>query len=440
MKINGIIENIIYRNENNGYTVFLVDTSKTVFTLIGSIVKINLGEEIEADVEECFSEKYGEQYKILNYKINIPDKNLDAIFRFIKSLKIKGIGDATIKKMIDKYKNETLNVIKNDAEELFQIKGMTFEKINNLRDSIQQRISEINIILELEKFNIGSKNIEKIIEKYGSNAINVINENPYTLSLEIEGIGFVLCDKIAKQIGLDENSTKRIESCILYILDLEYNKGNVFVEKDFLTNELERLLSITIDTKIDDLIYNLEINTKIKSEKYNGKLIIFRRSSYNTERQLSNLLYKKRNNITIITGGPGTGKTYNINKYLDTAKKSGLNVAICAPTGRAAKRINEVTGFNAKTIHRLLECVSDKEANGQKVYFNINEDNKLYVDLLIVDEMSMVDELLMFALIRAIPDSTKILLVGDVDQLPSVGAGQVLKDMIDSNYLGDKVN
>ena len=434
MRINGIVENIIYRNESNGYTVLQVVARKTVFTLIGNITKVNLGEEIDAEIIENSSAKYGEQYKIIDYKMTIPDKNLDAIFKFIKSLKIKGIGDATINKIIEKYGSDTINVIKNNAEDLFSIKGMTFEKLNSLRDAILNRQNEINIIIELEKFNLSPKNIEMIIEKYGSDAVNIINENPYTLSLEIEGIGFVVCDKIAKQIGIDENSIKRIESCILYVLDLEYNNGNVFVEKNFLMNELKRLLAIDIDEKINDLLYNLEINMKVKREFYNNSEIVFRRSSYNTEMKLSQLLYQKRNDITIITGGPGTGKTYNINKYLDEAKKSGLSVAICAPTGRAAKRINEVTGFNAKTIHRLLECVPDKDAKHQKIYFNINEDNKLYVDLLIVDEMSMVDELLMYALIRAIPDGTRILLVGDVDQLPSVGAGQVLKDMIESEY------
>ena len=434
MRINGIVENIIYRNESNGYTVLQVVARKTVFTLIGNITKVNLGEEIDAETIENSSAKYGEQYKIIDYKMTIPDKNLDAIFKFIKSLKIKGIGDATINKIIEKYGSDTINVIKNNAEDLFSIKGMTFEKLNSLRDAILNRQNEINIIIELEKFNLSPKNIEMIIEKYGSDAVNIINENPYTLSLEIEGIGFVVCDKIAKQIGIDENSIKRIESCILYVLDLEYNNGNVFVEKNFLMNELKRLLAIDIDEKINDLLYNLEINMKVKREFYNNSEIVFRRSSYNTEMKLSQLLYQKRNDITIITGGPGTGKTYNINKYLDEAKKSGLSVAICAPTGRAAKRINEVTGFNAKTIHRLLECVPDKDAKHQKIYFNINEDNKLYVDLLIVDEMSMVDELLMYALIRAIPDGTRILLVGDVDQLPSVGAGQVLKDMIESEY------
>lgn len=434
MRINGIVENIIYRNESNGYTVLQVVARKTVFTLIGNITKVNLGEEIDAEIVENSSAKYGEQYKIIDYKMTIPDKNLDAIFKFIKSLKIKGIGDATINKIIEKYGSDTINVIKNNAEDLFSIKGMTFEKLNSLRDAILNRQNEINIIIELEKFNLSPKNIEMIIEKYGSDAVNIINENPYTLSLEIDGIGFVVCDKIAKQIGIDANSIKRIESCILYVLDLEYNNGNVFVEKNFLMNELKRLLAIDIDEKINDLLYNLEINMKVKREFYNNSEIVFRRSSYNTEMKLSQLLYQKRNDITIITGGPGTGKTYNINKYLDEAKKSGLSVAICAPTGRAAKRINEVTGFNAKTIHRLLECVPDKDAKHQKIYFNINEDNKLYVDLLIVDEMSMVDELLMYALIRAIPDGTRILLVGDVDQLPSVGAGQVLKDMIESGY------
>ena len=242
MRINGIVENIIYRNESNGYTVLQVVARKTVFTLIGNITKVNLGEEIDAEIVENSSAKYGEQYKIIDYKMTIPDKNLDAIFKFIKSLKIKGIGDATINKIIEKYGSDTINVIKNNAEDLFSRKGMTFEKLNSLRDAILNRQNEINIIIELEKFNLSPKNIEMIIEKYGSNAINIINENPYTLSLEIEGIGFVVCDKIAKQIGIDANSIKRIESCILYVLDLEYNNGNVFVEKNFLMNELKRLL------------------------------------------------------------------------------------------------------------------------------------------------------------------------------------------------------
>ncbi|MBO6134165.1 MAG: AAA family ATPase [Lachnospiraceae bacterium] len=430
MKISGTIESIIYRSEKNGYTVFLVNASKTVFTFVGNIVKLNVGETIDAEVEETYHPQYGRQYKILTYEIKLLDDDLEAVSKFILSLKIKGVGEVATRRIIDRFGNDTLDIIKNDPEKLYEIKGMNYEKIDKLSEKINERIDEIDTVVELEKYKLGPKAIEKIINKYGTKASKIISDNPYKLAIDIEGIGFAICDKIAYQNGMSPDSEKRLEAGIVYILENAFTAGNVYMPKDELLSEVTKALSLKKDMNIEDAIYNLESSLKIKTDKMDDIDIVFLRHAYATEKKLSNLLYEKKDNINIITGGPGTGKTYNIKKYLNEAMDKGLKVAIAAPTGRAAKRINEVTGYDAKTIHRLLECVSG--GDDRKVYFNKNEDNKLDIDLLIVDEMSMVDESLMCALISAVPDMTAIILVGDVDQLPSVGAGQVLSDMIKS--------
>ncbi len=433
MLLKGTIENIIFRNETNGWTVLLVNSGKAVFTFVGNVTNINVGEYIEADVEETEHPHYGKQYKILSYKSMIPNDDLDAIYKFLVSMKVKGVGEATISKIIDEFDLETIDIIKDNPELLSRVKGMTFEKIDRLREKVISRINEIDIIIALEKYNLGASIISRIIEEYGADTLKVINESPYNLALDIEGIGFNTCDKIAKLNGIEPNSEKRIEAGIIYILESEYANGNVYVEKEELLKNALEILELQSDYDFEDILYNLGINMRIKIDKMNDIEMVFLRKAYSTEKKLSELLYRKKDNITIITGGPGTGKTYNIKKYLNDAVSSGLQFAICAPTGRAAKRIKEVTGFEAKTIHRLLECVGDRDTKGHKAYFTINEENKLDIDLLIVDEMSMVDEFLMYALIQSVPDGASIILVGDVDQLPSVGAGQVLKDMIASD-------
>lgn len=436
MNINGNIENIIYRNDVNGFTVLLVRSSKAVFTLTGNISSINIGETIDADVTEVNHETFGLQYKINSYKILIPDKNLDAIFKFIISLSVKGVGEATAKRIIDNFGKDTIDIIKQNPEKLLMIKGLNEQKINDLNNKVVSRQNEINIILKLEKYNLGSTIIKKIIDKYGEKTLEIIDKNPYQLAIDIDGIGFTICDKIAHINGFDDLSDKRVMAGILYILEANSANGNVFIKKSNLVEKSRTLLSLNNEYSFDDALYNLEIDLKIKVDSYNNNELVFLKSSYNTEKRLSELLYDKRDYITIVTGGPGTGKTYNIKKYLNEASDDGLKISLCAPTGRAAKRITEMTGYEAKTIHRLLECVGDEE--GKKSYFQFNEDNKLDTDILIVDEMSMVDEYLMLALMKAMPDLTKIILVGDVDQLPSVGAGQVLKDMIDSGFFNVK--
>lgn len=431
MKLQGSIENIKFRSELNGYTVLLVKSGKAVFTLVGNFAKINTGESVDAEVVETEHPVFGKQYKVLSYKVIMPNKDEDAIFKFLISLSVKGIGDATVNRIITNFGTDTIDVIKNNPEKLHGLKGLTPEKIDLLRERLIERSNEIEIILALEKYELGAKTIKKILEKYGGDTLNVINENPYKLAMDIEGIGFYICDKIAKMNGYKEDSEKRIMAGLLYVLEDEYQLGNVFVYKEDLFKRAIELLNIDANYNFDDVLYNLEIALKIKRDAYDNKELVFLKSAYNTEKKLSEYLYEIKNNIIIVTGGPGTGKTYNIKKYLHDANEMGLKVAICAPTGRAAKRITEVTGHDAKTIHRLLECVGDNEGN--RSYFSRNEDNKLDIDVLIVDEMSMVDEYLMLALIKAVPSLAKIVLVGDVDQLPSVGAGRVLKDMIESD-------
>lgn len=436
MKLQGSIENIRFRNETNGWTVLLVKSGKAVFTLVGNVAKINAGESIEAEVTEVEHPTFGRQYKILSYQIVIPDKDENAIRKFLISLSVKGIGEVTIDRIIANFRTDTIEIIKNEKEKLYGIKGLNEEKIEKLRERLLERNNEINVILQLEKYELGTLTLTKILDRYGDKALDVINENPYRLAMDIEGIGFNICDKIAKMNGFSVDNEKRTMAGIIYILENEYSYGNVYVTREVLEKEVRELLKLDDDFNFDDVLYNLEISLKIKRDKFDNTDLVFLKSAYNIEKALTEYLYNLKDNIVIVTGGPGTGKTYNIKQYLNDAREVGLKVALCAPTGRATKRITEVTGYEAKTIHRLLECVGDSD--GKKNYFSRNEDNKLDIDVLIVDEMSMVDEYLMLSLMKAVPTMAKIILVGDVDQLPSVGAGQVLMDMIKSKLFDVK--
>ena len=436
MKLEGVVENIVYISDNNCWTVLRIKNGKAVFTLVGSIAKIEEGDNIEAEVEETVHPDFGLQYKIINYRVYMPKQDEDAMYKFLISLSVKGVGEVTVKRLLDNFGTDILEIIKNSPEKLYAIKGMTEERIEKLRERLIERSNEIDIIIELGKYDLGATTIKKILDKYGLETLNVIKENPYKLAIDIDGIGFNICDKIAKLNGYDKDSIKRVMAGIMYVVENDYWQGNVFSYKEDVINKAIELLQINNDYNFEDVFYNLEIDLKIKTDAYDNKELVFLKSAYNIEKKLSELLYLKKDYITIVTGGPGTGKTYNIKKYLEEAENRGIRVALAAPTGRAAKRINEVTGYSAKTIHRLLECTGD--IDGKSIYFARNEETKLEIDMLIVDEMSMVDEYIMYNLIRAVPEYVDIILVGDVNQLPSVGAGQVLKDMIDSSLFNVK--
>ncbi|MBR1454788.1 MAG: AAA family ATPase, partial [Lachnospiraceae bacterium] len=222
---------------------------------------------------------------------------------------------------------------------------MNEEKIEKLRERLLERNNEINVILQLEKYELGTLTLTKILDRYGDKALDVINENPYRLAMDIEGIGFNICDKIAKMNGFSVDNEKRTMAGIIYILENEYSYGNVYVTREVLEKETIELLKLDDDFNFDDVLYNLEISLKIKRDKFDNTDLVFLKSAYNIEKALTEYLYNLKDNIVIVTGGPGTGKTYNIKQYLNDAREVGLKVALCAPTGRATKRITEVTGY-----------------------------------------------------------------------------------------------
>ena len=286
MKLNGVVESIIYRNDDNGYTVFLVSASKTVFTFVGNLVKINVGEYIEAEVKEKIHELYGQQYEIIDYKIDIPSDDIESIYKFLLSLKVKGIGEATVRRLTGIYGNKTLDIIRDNPQELYNIKGLTYEKVDILRDKLTDRITELDLIIELGKYELSSKNIELIIDRYGSDALNVIRENPFKLAIDIDGIGFKTCDKIAEKNGLSSDSEKRIEAGIIYVLETEFANGNVFAIKSKLIEDVSDLLSLGSGVNYEDPLYNLEANLRIKTDKIDDVEMIFLRQAYNIEKKI----------------------------------------------------------------------------------------------------------------------------------------------------------
>lgn len=438
IRIVGHIENIIYRNEENYWTVFIIKTNIDTYTVVGTMLTIDVGMRISAILEENNNKRYGKQYNIISYELGMPT-DCEAIVSILSLNDFKGIGPVLARRLVDNFGEDTFDVILNSSNELLNIKGMTKNRIETLRDTLVSKQSEMSIFLFLKKYGFGLKNIKKIYKVFGNDTIEVLKSNPYILIDKISGIGFNICDKLATEFGIDDNSELRINSAIIYLLKLNYYNGNVFLYQEELLDKIYELINIDISSDINNYLINLQLKNLIKiivDYVYNAKIYLYK--SYFIESNLSKMLYKIKDNINIITGGPGTGKTYNINKIIENANIEGKKVICCAPTGRAAKRMYEVTKHEASTIHRTLELNPknadlefDDDNNG--IIFNKNENNKLDCDILIVDEASMVDQYLMYHLIKAIDNNTIVYFVGDVDQLPSVGPGNVLHDMIYSN-------
>jgi len=467
--IAGTVEEIIYNNDSNGYTVGIIETEDDVVTFTGLFSSISLGEQIEVEGDWKEHPRYGKQFEVKSYKIIMPD-SIEGIKKYLASGLIKGVGDATASKIVEEFGENTFNILQYHPEEIMKVEGIGEKKAEKIVDSFREQLEIKEIMLYLQRFNISPSYGIKIYKEYGSETIEKVKENPYRLTSDIYGIGFKLADKIAEKMGIDKKSEYRIGAGIRYNLIESASDGHTYLTKEIVVKRAGKTLDI--DKKyVEAVISNMALRGEIHMETYDGEDCVYYIPYYYAEAGTANKLVsliseekedqdnvkdvikgieersKKfltskqkiaieksfKENVLVITGGPGTGKTTIIKGIIEGFELMGKKTALCAPTGRAAKRITETTGREAKTIHRMLEFTYSEDS--KNLYFNKNEESPLEYDVIIVDEMSMVDIILMNSLLKAVEPKTHLIMVGDVDQLPSVGPGSVLRDIINSEII-----
>ena len=471
MKLTGEIIKVRYINEDNGYSVFDLNTSDGEIKIVGIFDSVNIGESLEVEGEFTYDNKYGEQLNVTSYKKMLPSSVVE-IERYLSSGIIATIGPKNAGYIVEKFGKKSLDIVFDETDRLIEVRGIGKKSIEKIKKSVEELRFSKNILFYLSGLGISLSLSKKIYSIFREDTLEIINENPYKLIKNVKGIGFLKADEIALKNNLDKTSPYRIESAIIYILTQKaINFGHVYYPKEKLTEEVSSLIGIekdliepiymnlllssdiVIDNSFDepniylDYLYISEsfIASKLAKMALNEDFKILFNIDKEVKKSIENQSIKLseiqidaikscfEENISIITGGPGTGKTTIINTISKIFIENGYNISLCAPTGRAAKRIEETTGIEAKTIHRMLGYIpSSYDDIG---HFEYNEDNPLDTDLIIIDEMSMVDVVLFEKLLRGIKDNTKLIIVGDVDQLPSVGAGNVLKDLINSNKI-----
>ena len=468
MEIIGQIEEFIYQNESNNYSiaVFSLEESNDVITVVGYLPFITVGDTLKLKGKFVIHQEYGEQFKIDTFEKMMP-KSAAALEKYLASGTIKGIGPATARKIVDKFGEDTLNIFKFEPMRLSEIKGISKDKAYEIGEEFNEKWEVWQIVSFLENFGIGANNSKKVYDALGINAVEKIQENPYILVDIVYGVNFNNIDKIAMQIGIPLDSDYRIKSGIKYALLIASYNGNTCVQKENLITYVKNILEVDED-RIEDNLINLEVTSEIHTVNQDEITWVFLEPLYKAEqniaqklvalRDFNNVKYIKNfeneirkyedklaielsekqfdaikqvneNNVCIITGGPGTGKTTIIKFMIEIYKAHKKKVILCAPTGRAAKRMSETTGEDAKTIHRLLEIGKFEEDKLGSIDTDVTP---VDADILVVDEMSMVDVFLMNYLSKAIFLGTKVIFVGDPNQLPSVGPGSILKDLIDS--------
>ena len=465
--IKGYVEHIVYRNEDNGYTVFNLNNDDGEMTCVGNFHYIEEGELLKLQGEYTTHKLYGLQFKAEASEVCEPE-DLVSIERYLGSGAVKGIGAALAGRIVKKFKQDTFRIIEEEPERLAEIKGISERKAREIATQVEEKKDMRQAMIYLQKYGISTTLAARIYQHYGRSVYRVIEQNPYQIADHVPGVGFKTADEIASKVGIHTDSDYRIRSGIFYTLLQSVNEGYVYLRKEALTYRASQLLEVEIKD-IEKYLMDLAIEKKIVMQESKEGMRVYASHYYYMEMNVAKMLHDldvacevaeasmmkrlqaieentglylddmqrtavmeaARRGIVVLTGGPGTGKTTTINAMIHFFESEGLDIRLAAPTGRAAKRMTEATGYESQTIHRLLEVSGnpeDETVNG----FGRNEENPLEADVIIIDEMSMVDLPLMHALLGAIVPGTRLILVGDRNQLPSVGPGSVLKDIIDS--------
>ncbi|RGF52963.1 ATP-dependent RecD-like DNA helicase [Eubacterium sp. AF36-5BH] len=481
--LSGYVESITFRNEENGYTVLTLSYGKKEIKCTGNFGYILEGEYLEIEGEEVFHDIYGEQIKVTSYKV-IPATDELSLKKYLGSGAIKGLGAVLANRIVDKFGEDTLRIVEEEPERLAEIRGITIRKAMDICEQVEEKKDMRDVMIFLQGYGISPTLSNKIYTMYGQKVYDIIKTNPYKLADDLSGIGFKTADEIARRAGVEVNASIRIKSGMCYALSDASLSGHTYLPKEKLVEKTINLLGLRDQYLNADGTYNMDLldncftelvlEKKLILKNIEEKDAVFLSTYYYTELNIARMLLElnistpeddyimgvkldtieklsgvelddlqrkavietQNNGITIITGGPGTGKTTTINAIIQMFEADGLEVSLAAPTGRAAKRMNEATGHEAKTIHRLLEISggASEETGRDEIdaKFGRNEQNPLETDVIIVDEMSMVDTFLVHALLKAITIGTRVVFVGDINQLASVGPGNVLRDIIES--------
>ena len=470
--ITGYIDHIIFRNEDNGYTVMVLKgvSEEDELTCVGSFPVVTQGASVELEGNFTQHPVYGKQFQAVRLTEKMPEDAL-AMERYLGSGAIKGIGAALAGRIVRHFGDDTFQIVENEPERLSEVKGISEKKAREIAMQIAEKSDMRKAMMFLQKYGISLNLGAKIYQKYGDSVYSVLQENPYRLADDISGVGFKIADEIAYRIGIHTDSDYRIKSGMVYTLLQATGEGHVYLPKDELFQRAAELLGVD-SSYMEKHLVDLAMDRKIVQKEQGDQILIYPAQYYylelNTARMLRELdifcpedekiverrivqieketgtvldeMQKKAvqeaagHGLLILTGGPGTGKTTTINAIIRYFEGEGAEIRLAAPTGRAAKRMTEATGYEAQTIHRLLELsgMPEDDREGQPIHFERNAENPLETDVIIIDEMSMVDIHLIHSLLMAVMAGTRLILVGDENQLPSVGPGNVLKDIIDS--------
>ena len=470
--VTGYIDHVIFRNDDNGYTVMVLKglEEEKELTCVGTFPAITQGASIEATGNYITHPVYGKQFQISSYTEKMPEDAL-AMERYLGSGAIKGIGAALAARIVRRFGNDTMRIVEEEPERLAEIKGISEKKALEIAEQMTEKADMRRAMVFLQKYGISLNLGAKIYQKYGQSVYGVLQENPYRLAEDISGVGFRIADEIASRIGIHTDSDYRIRSGMLYTLLQASGEGHIYLPKEELFSRASRLLGVDV-SYMEKHLMDMVVDRKLILKETEEGTVVYPTHYYylelNSAKMLCELnilcpedeqMMKKRisrieketgteldemqkqavasaaqHGLFILTGGPGTGKTTTINAIIRYFEEEGAELRLAAPTGRAAKRMTEATGYEAQTIHRLLELngLPEGEQDGRAVHFDRNSENPLEADVIIIDEMSMVDISLMYSLLLAVTAGTRLILVGDENQLPSVGPGNVLRDIIRS--------